>query len=106
TKKKGDLESPTQPSAAMDRSVLAVPVETSALPCRVTEALSPDSVQDIWQRALSNFSDLLAENASRCVSVAICGPDQLAVAFASKYNSCKLFCERPDQLATLEKALS
>jgi DNA polymerase III subunit gamma/tau len=33
-------------------------------------------------------------------------PNRLAVAFRAKYNSCKAFCERPDQLSRLETAMA
>ncbi|MEX0676192.1 MAG: DNA polymerase III subunit gamma/tau [Pirellulales bacterium] len=68
--------------------------------------LTGDTVDAVWQQALGRLSGLLAENASLCDSVAVAGPGRLAATFRAKYTSCKAFCERPDQLSNLHRALA
>ncbi len=67
--------------------------------------LSDDTVDTIWQQALGRLSGLLGENASMCESVTVPGAGRLAATFRAKYTSCKAFCERPDQLSNLQRAL-
>ncbi len=67
--------------------------------------LTDETLEAIWKETLANLSDLLAENAALCESVAIRAPNRLVVTFRAKYTSCKAFCERPEQLAKLEAAL-
>ena len=52
---------------------------------------------------LSELSRVYLESHHR---VAICAPNRLAFTFREKYTSGKAFCERPDQVAKLEKALA
>jgi hypothetical protein len=68
--------------------------------------LTDETLEAIWKETLANLSDLLAENAALCESVALREPNRLVVTFRAKYTSCKGFCERPEQLAKLESALS
>jgi hypothetical protein len=60
----------------------------------------------IWKQVLANLSDILADYASFSTHQAIPAPNRLVVGFTAKYNSCKAFCERPDQLAKLQQALA
>jgi DNA polymerase III subunit gamma/tau len=75
------------------------------LPARSIE-LTADTLDAVWQQTLARLSGLLAENASKCESVALLDSGRLAVTFRAKYTSCKAFCERGDQLANLERALA
>ena len=88
--------------------------------------LSPDEANAIWREGLQSLgSDLVADNAAMAERVVLSvssaagqvgtagtidtanfAPHRLAVHFSAKYNSCKTFCERPDQLSKLERALS
>ncbi len=68
--------------------------------------LTDETLPAVWKEALANLSDLLAENAALCESIAIRVPNHLVVTFRTKYTSCKTFCERPEQLAKLEAALA
>ena len=63
-------------------------------------------MQALWQEALGQLSEMLAEFASRAEELILEAPDRLAAQFAAKYNSCKLFCERPDQQREIESALT
>jgi DNA polymerase-3 subunit gamma/tau len=69
-------------------------------------ALSDETAGVVWTEALENLSGLLAENAARCEAVSVAGPDRLVVPFRAKYTACKSFCERPEQLAMLQRALA
>ena len=68
--------------------------------------LTAETAGLLWKEALSGLSGLLAEQATMCDSVAPRGNDRLVVTFRDKYTSCKAFCERPEQIARLEQALS
>ncbi|REK10307.1 MAG: DNA polymerase III subunit gamma/tau [Planctomycetota bacterium] len=68
--------------------------------------LTPESVADVWKEALAGLSGLLADNASLCQSVSLGAGGRLVATFGAKYTSCKAFCERPEQLSTLSRALS
>ncbi len=81
------------------------PVEEVRAPRAVIE-LTSNNVHSVWQQALATLSDLLPDNAGLCDSVSLRGPGRLAVAFRAKYTACRAFCERPDQLAKLERALA
>jgi hypothetical protein len=48
---------------------------------------------------------MFAEQASVCERVAIFAPNRLVATFPVAYTSCKTFCERPEQVAKLERAL-
>ncbi len=68
--------------------------------------MNDESIQSIWREALANLSDLLADNAAKAESIRLAGPGRLAATFRAKYTSCKSFCERDAQRATLENALA
>ncbi|MEX2113327.1 MAG: DNA polymerase III subunit gamma/tau [Pirellulales bacterium] len=73
---------------------------------RVARPLNAESVQDIWRDALANLTDLLSDNAARAERVSLADDDRLVATFRAKYTSCKTFCERDAQRATLENALA
>jgi len=64
------------------------------------------SAQIVWQQAIAQLSDLLAENASHAERIVFRGPDRLAAEFPAKYNLCKTFCGHPEQLKQLEQAVA
>ena len=68
--------------------------------------LTDETVDQVWKEALASLSDLLADNAALAESLALSAPGRLVATFRAKYTSCKAFCERPQQLATLERALA
>ena len=55
---------------------------------------------------LEQLSELSREYLESHHRVAICAPNRLVFTFREKYTSSKSFCERPDQVAKLEKALA
>jgi DNA polymerase-3 subunit gamma/tau len=65
-----------------------------------------DNLEDAWRGALGQVSEMLASSASKHASLAIAAPDRLVVAFPPNYNFQKAFCEQPERLAELEKAVS
>jgi DNA polymerase-3 subunit gamma/tau len=78
----------------------------SSTPAGGNMDLTAENAAAVWQRALSNLSDLVSDQASMCERVAIRAPNRLVVRFAAKYNACKAYCERPDQIAKLERSLA
>jgi DNA polymerase III subunit gamma/tau len=69
-------------------------------------SLTPETVGEIWNEVLSRLSDMTAEYAAAFDRVAISAPNHLVVSFRAKYNACKAFCERPEQVVKLERALA
>jgi len=67
--------------------------------------LTAVTAPQLWKQVIATLSDIIAENARRYERVAISAPNRLVVSFQAKYTSHKAFCERPEQLAKLEKAL-
>jgi DNA polymerase-3 subunit gamma/tau len=66
--------------------------------------LRADTADAVWREALRGLSGLLAENASLAESVALADSGRLVATFRAKYTSCRAFCERAEQLASLERA--
>jgi hypothetical protein len=89
-------------SAEQERS--ADPADTSAVAAERIE-LTSENAASVWQQALDGMSDLVADQAALADGVTLAGERRLVVRFPRKYNSCKLFCERPEQSATLARRL-
>jgi hypothetical protein len=68
--------------------------------------LTDATVERVWQRAVAGLSGLLGDHAALADSVTLASPDRLVATFRAKYTSCKSFCERAPQRATLEGALA
>jgi hypothetical protein len=66
---------------------------------------SLESAIEIWNRARQTLTGLLADFAEHGAITAISAPNRLVVSFPAKYNSSKLACERPQNLAALEQAV-
>ncbi|HEY5311744.1 MAG TPA: hypothetical protein VIK18_04470, partial [Pirellulales bacterium] len=82
--------------------------ESAASPPREPESKSPlagEQLPQIWKQVLEQLSDLTGAQAGVCDHLAISAPNRLVLGFRKKYTSCKSFCERPEQVAKLEKAL-
>lgn len=69
-------------------------------------ALNSETADQLWKQALDRIEDMTRDMASMCDRIAISAPNRLVVSFREKYNSCRLFCERPEQLNKLERALA
>jgi DNA polymerase III subunit gamma/tau len=96
-KKKDDLGTP-------DLNGGAQTVDAPA--ARPTVELSEATASAVWESAVGRLSDLLADHCSLGESPRLVAPQRLAVSFRAKYNSCKTFCERPEQMARIESALA
>jgi DNA polymerase-3 subunit gamma/tau len=95
------------PAPAVARAVPR-PAETRAVleaPAPAIE-LSEAALPEVWRQALGRVSNLLAGHAGTAGSLAICAPNRLVATFSQQYNFHKSFCERPEQLAELERALA
>jgi DNA polymerase-3 subunit gamma/tau len=97
----------TPPISADESAGQAPPLNGDEAPLATQQSpLTSESAPVIWQQVLANLSDILADYASFSTRQAIPAPNRLVVSFPAKYNSCKAFCERPDQLAKLQSALT
>ncbi|HEX4145244.1 MAG TPA: DNA polymerase III subunit gamma/tau [Pirellulales bacterium] len=67
--------------------------------------LSLQRAAEVWHQARQSLTGLLADFAEHGAITAISAPNRLVVSFPAKYNSSKLACERPQNLAELEQAL-
>jgi hypothetical protein len=71
--------------------------------------LTPQTVSTVWARALALLaarSELVANQAALCDELTTTTAGHLVVGFPEKYDSCKSFCEQPQQRAKLEEALA
>ena len=68
--------------------------------------LTLSQAQQFWKQALTELSDMTSDFASKFDSLAISGPNRLAVRFRKAYTSAVVFCERPQSRAKLEEALA
>ncbi len=82
--------------------------EVPAAPARGTQEapLNLPEAQRIWQQALTELSDMTSDFASKCESIAISGPNRLAVKFRKAYTTAVTYCERPQSRDKLEDALA
>ncbi|MBI2824211.1 MAG: DNA polymerase III subunit gamma/tau [Planctomycetia bacterium] len=62
--------------------------------------------QALWRQALSRLSGMVGLHAARAERVAMPETGFLVATFAKTYNSCKAFCEQPEQFERLEQALA
>jgi DNA polymerase III subunit gamma/tau len=69
-------------------------------------ALNPAEAPHIWQQTLARLQGIAADYATQADHVAISAPNLLVITFAKKYNSCKAFCEQPEQAQRIEQALA
>ncbi|MEX0939446.1 MAG: DNA polymerase III subunit gamma/tau [Pirellulales bacterium] len=89
-----------------DESATAVDTPPPALE---TISLSESTARPLWEQAvrlLNEQNELVAVQANLFVDVATSAPNNLVVSFAEKYTACKAFCEKPEQRAKLEQALT
>ncbi len=91
------------------RSAIDAAQGSTANGARPALRLSDENVLEVWQGALALLPALLAEQlgiAERVACLANSAPNRLVVSFRPKYTSLRAFCERPEQLGKLEKALA
>lgn len=98
------------PSAGVDVKKKSVspeePSDAAPIPPAAAATFDTARVLALWPQVLAELGDLLAEMARSSEDVAISAPNRLVVRFRERYTSCKAFCERPENHAKLERALS
>ena len=80
-------------------------VGEAAQPDTAPDSWTDETAQRVWNAALESLSGMTADFARKCESVATVAPNRLVVAFPPRYNSHKVFCERPERRGELERAL-
>jgi DNA polymerase III subunit gamma/tau len=68
--------------------------------------MDAESVAAAWRQTLVEIGDMTADFAGRAESIAISGPNRLAVRFRKAYTQALQFCERPERRQKLEQTLS
>ncbi|MCS7304720.1 MAG: DNA polymerase III subunit gamma/tau [Thermoguttaceae bacterium] len=69
------------------------------------QKLSPTNATEVWQTVLRRVGGLLGEHGRYFRSVTAPSETRLVVQFDPAYTVSKAFCERPEQLSRLERAL-
>ena len=105
-KKKADSLIGNHAASDPTDEVAPLPVSPVEEPAAAGLSLTAESVGEIWRLVLSRLSDMTAEYAAAFDRVAISAPNHLVVTFRAKYNACRAFCERPEQVVKLERALA
>jgi DNA polymerase-3 subunit gamma/tau len=83
----------------------ASPVSEPAAPA-LPEQLTALNAPKIWSAALSRLSGIVVEQAKHFDSIAVVAPNRLVIRFKPQYDFCRSACERPEQVARFEQALS
>ncbi|MCH2123517.1 MAG: DNA polymerase III subunit gamma/tau [Pirellulaceae bacterium] len=101
-----EVRSPAQPAAQKktklgSQTPLSVS-ESEALPQTPTQP----SAEHLWQETLKNLEDITADFARDYERVAFFAPNRLVVTFNTGYSFNKTSCERPQNKAKIEEALS
>jgi len=105
----GQSSAPVEAEIVASQSVSLVS-ETSAP--QVAQArpspllLDAETAVAAWKQALESLSGLLFDFAAAYEQVSVPGPGKLVISFPPGYNHAKLFCERPEQLQELERAVA
>jgi len=66
----------------------------------------PQTTAHIWSEVLARLSGMLADHVKTAECRATSAPNRLAIFFPSAYTFSKSFCERPEHLGRLERALA
>jgi DNA polymerase III subunit gamma/tau len=94
-------------SGVADRSEpTAEPIESSPTPNAEIAVLSEDSALALWHQAADEIGGLAGDMAKQASRTAIRAPNCLVAYFPAKYNSCRLFCERPETAKRLAEVIS
>jgi DNA polymerase-3 subunit gamma/tau len=91
---------PAAPAAVKKKYEPATP------PPEPVVAMTAENVAEIWTRAISRLSGRVVDQAKQFDSLAILAPNRLVIRFKPGYAWCKSACERPEQVARFEQALS
>jgi DNA polymerase-3 subunit gamma/tau len=68
--------------------------------------LTAGNAASVWNQALHDMSGLVVDQARNFDSVTFSAPNRLVICFKSSYAFCKSTCERPEQAAKFEQALT
>ncbi len=68
--------------------------------------LSAENAVEIWNRAIKRLSGMVVDQARQFDSAAVPAPNRLVIRFKPGYAVCKSACERPEQVARIERALA
>ncbi|MEE3220338.1 MAG: DNA polymerase III subunit gamma/tau, partial [Planctomycetota bacterium] len=68
-------------------------------------ALSAANAKEIWEQTLQKLSGMVEARAKNYSQLAIPAPNRLVVSFSETYNLCKTFCERPEQIERIQRAI-
>ncbi len=96
------------PAAAKKKPEPAAPPEItteSAAPTPTVELRAENAVE-VWNRAISQLSGMVVEQAKQFDSIAAPAPNRLVISFKPRYAVSKSVCERPEQVARFEQALA
>lgn len=107
----GPAASPTPGEEALKKKpesqqIAPPPSEPIAAPLEATAALRAENAQEIWSRALSRLSGMIVDQARQFDTVTLAAPNRLVVRFKPAHAFFRSACERPEQLAKFEKALT
>ncbi len=105
SKKKYDAPHVTPPAPAAVVQLSSDADQLLAAPAQVTE-LTEESAFSLWQTAAETLGGTAAGMAKLASNVTFSAGNKLVVYFAAKYNSGKLFCERPETASKLQRELS
>jgi DNA polymerase-3 subunit gamma/tau len=95
--KSADSEQPESASA------VAEPLATEDADPQLT--LSESNAKEIWEQTLEKLSGMVEAKAKNYSQLAIPAPNRLVVSFSETYNFCKSYCERPEQIERIQKAI-
>jgi DNA polymerase-3 subunit gamma/tau len=98
-----DAAAKKKPPVGDELSTSPAPASAEAPPAA---ARPPANLVHVWSEVLGGLSGMLADHARVATVTATSAPNRLAVCFPATYNFSKAFCERPENLMRLEKALS
>lgn len=107
------VDSSLVPGGAAEQTVaqkktFVSPAAEAAKPAKSVDVtrLTAAEVSGIWSQAIAQIEDISADFARQATSIAISGPNRLAVRFRKAYTHALQFCQRPDRKAKLERVLA
>lgn len=69
------------------------------------EAWAWESIPQRWSEVTAELDGMLADCVGHAERIATCAPKKVVVTFPSRYNSSKMYCERPERRRELELAI-
>lgn len=105
--KKNSLTAANSPSSPLPPAPLATDQDQEAsAPSQNKIAITTENATQLWTQALTGLTGMAADYARSFDCVALAAPNHLVVTFKSGYSVAKNFCQRPEPLARLERALA